>query len=486
MSGPKISIYQLPEAQRRIALAQVQCDAETAACLAEMKGLIEHAIMAVQSMPQMAKDAELMLRRGEGDPEELKRRIAQCESLDGSVLSGLRQYQDEMRRATPLLLGRTSTRPEDLARKQKSLERIKALRAEVGAFAGEKNLAGILDGDAGEGLAAALLTGILGDLATGNAAEEEERALAGAAASLDLDAAMSDIAAAGSFDMLGAEDARDAFQADKDRVGNLLSSIIARSPDARLLADAKNALHTLDTIAGDAYLRTFESITVSALQKRLREAEKAHAALLADHRKECVRYAALCSFSQTAPVEFPATEEGVASMRKAIRDMESELVLQEEQRHISEAMDDVMADMGYDLIGHREAAKKSGRPFRNKLYAFGEGTALSVTYSPDGQITMELGGIDTSDRVPSAQESSALQEDMEAFCGDFAAIEEKLRQKDVHMETRVSLAPVAAEHAKIININDYVLDTGKQIPRIGTGKKRRRPTAKKALRRVDE
>ena len=68
---------------------------------------------------------------------------------------------------------------------------------------------------------------------------------------------------------------------------------------------------------------------------------------------------------------------------------------------------------------------------------------------------MELGGIDTSDRLPDTNESAALCDAMENFCTDFKEIEKRLASKGVILADRISLLPPSIEYAQIINTNDY-------------------------------
>jgi hypothetical protein len=68
---------------------------------------------------------------------------------------------------------------------------------------------------------------------------------------------------------------------------------------------------------------------------------------------------------------------------------------------------------------------------------------------------MELGGLDTTDRLPNASETDALCRSMERFCGDFAEIERRLLAKGVVAAERIRMLPVSAEYAQIINTSDY-------------------------------
>ena len=114
-----------------------------------------------------------------------------------------------------------------------------------------------------------------------------------------------------------------------------------------------------------------------------------------------------------------------------------------------------MEDMGYTVLGRRDVTKKNGKHFQNRLYTYGEGTAVNVTCSPDGRIAMELGGIDDCDRLPDEREALVLCDSMESFCDDFREIEKRLLAKGVILAERISLLPPGAEYAQIINTSDY-------------------------------
>lgn len=146
--------------------------------------------------------------------------------------------------------------------------------------------------------------------------------------------------------------------------------------------------------------------------------------------------------------------ENIEELERLIHEMQTTLQRKEEQEYISECVDKAMQEMGYKVIGDREIVRKNGRRFTNELYLFDEGTAVNVTYSDDGQITMELGGLDSQDRIPSDAESQSLAEDMLSFCEDYRIIEEKLKKMGV-LTHRVSILPPDAQFAQIINTSDY-------------------------------
>ena len=148
--------------------------------------------------------------------------------------------------------------------------------------------------------------------------------------------------------------------------------------------------------------------------------------------------------------------EAINELTEKVKEMELKRQEQEEQEYISRCMDSVLEAMGYKTIGEREIIKKDGRRFHNELYLFDEGTAVNVTYSSNGQITMELGGLDQTDRIPSDDECRSLGEDMVSFCDDYFEIEKKLKKSGV-VTQRISVLPPEAQFAQIINTSDYIM-----------------------------
>lgn len=169
----------------------------------------------------------------------------------------------------------------------------------------------------------------------------------------------------------------------------------------------------------------------------------------------CVQYVSLCELTGIRP-ELPHFSAGVvAVLEHKVAECEQQLLAAKEQVYISESIDAVMREMGYDLIGNRDVQKRSGKHFRNELYAFGQGVAVNVTYSSDGSIAMELGGLEDIDRLPSADETCRLCRDMESFCEKFTTIEQRLQQRGVVLEKRIALKPPTEEYAQIIGVEGY-------------------------------
>lgn len=221
------------------------------------------------------------------------------------------------------------------------------------------------------------------------------------------------------------------------------------------LEEAHAAATKLSTLTSVVHLTNFRTMVVLPLTRKHEE----YLAALENNGKRyselCAHYDALCQMHGVQATAIPFSETACAQLDEMIKAEETAVLVAEEQTYIRSSIDEVMKEMGYDLLGQRSVVKRSGRKFRNELYAFSEGTAVNVTYASDGSIVMELGGIDDIDRVPSRDETERLCRDMYTFCGEFEEIERRLKARGVILGARLSLLPPNETYAQIINTGDF-------------------------------
>lgn len=219
--------------------------------------------------------------------------------------------------------------------------------------------------------------------------------------------------------------------------------------------EISRAIDRLTGIDSVEFLKNYVAVTVTPLEGAVRAECEEHLRCRDEYEALYVEYRALCNMAYLVAVDFPCTDGGISALKAEIERIRTAMDKSAEQDYIAECLDEVMREMGYSVIGSRAVKKRNGRHFRNELYRYGEGTAVNVTYSSDGRISMELGGIDGCDRLPSEQESVFLCGEMETFCGDFGEIERRLQKKGVVLDERISLLPPDTGYAQIINTNDY-------------------------------
>ncbi len=245
--------------------------------------------------------------------------------------------------------------------------------------------------------------------------------------------------------------------------------------------EISRAITRLDEITDEIFLKTFVAVSVNPLIKKANHFIEEYRECQAEFDTLYTEYTALCELYYYVAQEYVCSRASIQTLEAEISRIKKAVSEDDEQAYISDCLDEVMVEMGYSVLGSREVTKRNGKRFRNELYAYGDGTAVNITYSSDGKIAMELGGIDTSDRVPTAQETDKLCDSMEQFCDDFKEIEKRLLAKGVVLADRISLLPPDAEYAQIINTSDYAMET--EADTIGIKKQRRSASKQKALRR---
>ena len=234
-------------------------------------------------------------------------------------------------------------------------------------------------------------------------------------------------------------------------------------------------------ITDKTFLKNYIAVTVNQLVKEVDQFTAEYRQCREEFEELYAEYTALCGLYYYVAQEYVCSKEAVQILKEEICRIKEAVAEDDEQAYISDCLDEVMEEMGYSVLGSREVTKRSGKRFRNELYAYDEGTAVNVTYSSDGRIAMEIGGIDTNDRIPNARETEMLCDSMEKFCRDFETIEKRLREKGVVLAERVSLLPPDAEYAQIINTAEYSLET--EVKTIAVKKQRRSAVKQKTMRR---
>ena len=209
-----------------------------------------------------------------------------------------------------------------------------------------------------------------------------------------------------------------------------------------------------DEIDSPDYLESFLSVAIIPFVKECVGYDRLYQQHGEDYEVLKVRYQQLAVKLKHQPESITFSPQAVSILLERIAALETEELKAAEEAYICECIDEAMSEMNYSVIGSRQVKKKNGRQFRNVLYRFDEGTAVNVTYSSDGQITMELGGMSSTDRTPTEAEGRSLEEDMQTFCDDFYEIEKKLKAKGIETK-RITHLPAEAQFAQIINVSDY-------------------------------
>lgn len=208
-------------------------------------------------------------------------------------------------------------------------------------------------------------------------------------------------------------------------------------------------------VTGTDYLENFYAMQVSPFVhecQQYMESGEEYEELLA-------QYGMLANELGEKQKAYVFSKQAVEELRKDIARLEKTLMRAREQEYISAAVDEALCEIGYELVGARTVVKRSGKRFKNGLYCIEEGNAVNVTFSDNGQISMELGVLDVVDRAPDEEEAEDLEDAMRAFCADYKKLEARLAKKGI-LINHMSLLPPAAEYAQVINTSDYVMKEG--------------------------
>lgn len=271
------------------------------------------------------------------------------------------------------------------------------------------------------------------------------------------------------------------LESQKAKIKDVLHEIQSLNISTDLQKEGIAILKRAQEITDDSFIDNYYAMTVlpyikrcKAYEEQIKEYGEEFDELVSRHRyySECLGMPV---------ISFTFSMDSLNSLRHEVAELESLSAKIEEQQYISESLDQVMRDMGYNVVGSREVVKKSGRKFRNELYHFSEGSVVNVTYTANGQISMELGGVDTCDREPSEEESSVLCDEMVEFCDEFPEIERRLKEKGVVLMNRISMLPPAEEYAQIINVSDFNMT--EKVDVLETASKKQTETRKQVLRK---
>lgn len=483
MSGPKISVYSLTGRARAVVMGQIRCEQQSVACASQTTEILRELFAYSVDFRQDMANIQLLMKRVNVGADQLDK----LQQLQKKIKEEASKLQQELLAHMPSISAKYTISEEAYAEKQAELKRLQTIKERAEKL--QQQLEEIKSQR--EGNNSAIQASILSDMGLG--AEECLDTSSTGASYLDRkgtaqkvqESILEDLSGVYSFEM--DEDQPDTTFSDRKKAAQQKLQELQKDHTlpAAIQQEISRALRSLQSITDIHYLSTFESVTVAGLTKKIALYKQELAEQEAEFYELFGRYKALCSMANEDPREYTCSKESCAELTSEIDRLEKELVKQHEQAYICECVNQVMYDMGYDLIGERSVKKRNGKRFRNELFSFNDGTAVNVTYSPNGQISMELGGVAREDRLPSDDEVSVLTQDMETFCGEFAEFERRLRDKGIIVGDRIDLSPPTADYAAIINVNDYEVAEGKQVTEIAVADKKKRAAEKKTMRRTE-
>jgi hypothetical protein len=454
MSGPKISTYGMSARQRKNLRAQWNCLQQSLVCREEIKKTIGHLNGMNGRIQSLLSTFKLVDERTNDCSAEINTLIA----LQNALQEDCRAFMEALPEPEPLQADNLvlseamlEKREEDLAKSQALLNKAVAKQEEI-----EATIAS-MDAKAKRGI------------------------------SNIEDAIAEDITGVQSFFITPAGAENKKPESEKKKVQDRLFALMTDAACPQdLNREARSVSVALSRIATNEQLSTFQAITVRPLFQRMEGAIAAAQNKKDEYDKLRMRLHALCSIAGVEGKDLPPDDGNLEQLQLYVDNLENRVVMQTERAYISGCVNEVMSEMGYDMIGNRSAVPQSGKRFRSELYSYSDGTAINVTYDSDGQIAMELGGIDRMDRSPTAEEAYALRDDMESFCSDFEEFEERLKAKGITVDSRVSMTPLSEASATIINLTDYEITSTAPIQEIAVAEKRKKTSARDAMHKEND
>lgn len=232
-------------------------------------------------------------------------------------------------------------------------------------------------------------------------------------------------------------------------------------------------------ITDASYLSNFYQLVVHPYVEACTQYDAFYQAHFAEYKEYRTSYEILCGELKLIPQQLEFSADAISFYQAQTVVLQEQLIKRHVRESVLNTVNQVMAELGYDLVASRDVVRKSGKQFHDELYLYGEGTAISVVHSSDGQLTMEIGGLDHGDRAPTEAEARNMSAQMTSFCLDYAAIAEALKKKGLDMKT-VTMLPPDAQYATIINLDDYeVQGHVKTISDVKETKKRTANTQKR-------
>lgn len=242
-----------------------------------------------------------------------------------------------------------------------------------------------------------------------------------------------------------------------ERINNTMNEISEMELSKKLEKKVENLKQKASEIQNGEFIHNFYQISVVPFYKECKEYNDFYVLHHEEYESLKINCELLAKELNETVEEKELSQEAIDYYRSKREELSERAIESRKQEYIKQCMDEAMEELGYNLVGSKSSVNRRGEMFHNQLFSYGEGTVVNVTFANNGQITMELGGVDTSDRLPEYAESQKLVEAMHTFCSDYTRIEEKLKEKGVINE-RVSMMPADDDYAQIINISEYEMN----------------------------
>ncbi len=246
----------------------------------------------------------------------------------------------------------------------------------------------------------------------------------------------------------------------EDSVRDLLSKADAYNDDEAFSDELKRqakVMHNLVTLGDFHGAVSFYYQKEKELNRLENAYHENRAKRLKLYEDALLSYETACDMAGVAPLTSPSDlslEDTIKWLEEKRIETEASYLSLLEKKEIQIGLNEVMEELGYHVLAEKETVRKSGKKIHEEVFSFGEGTAVNITEA-EGQITMEIVGLDTSTRMPDETEEDYLEEEMVTFCAAHKEIEEKLKERGIVLKNRIQMNKPSREYARILNITAY-------------------------------
>lgn len=174
--------------------------------------------------------------------------------------------------------------------------------------------------------------------------------------------------------------------------------------------------------------------------------------LLQQYQQHYVMYQLLCEklHREVTLNKYPLKSNLNTSLEQlttTITQYKRQLQEQEDYDYIVSSINEVMEEMGYDII-HSEVLSKVNRNIVDHIYSFNNDSVLNVFTSDNGTIMFEVTGISNEKKEMSSLEKLKIKESMDEFCGQYDQIKQKLAQRGIRFG-RENIKPADEKYARV-------------------------------------
>lgn len=114
------------------------------------------------------------------------------------------------------------------------------------------------------------------------------------------------------------------------------------------------------------YKKNFAALNIAPLLKSCVEYLKLYKEITALESD----YKILCEMAGEVETHFEISAENISKMTAEINRLRKKIAADDEKFYIGKCLDEVMAEMGYDVIGRRAVTKKSGKHFTSEIFSY--------------------------------------------------------------------------------------------------------------------